>query len=82
MATLKSVLGTIRKELKQKDDLREETHYDMRKATSLSKQAILLIHQKKMKEPRNNSQRQRKYSQNCGTARPSIRRSFTQACSA
>jgi translin len=49
MATLKSVLGTIRKELKQKDDLREETHCDMRKATSLSKQAILLIHQKRMR---------------------------------
>jgi translin len=49
MATLKSVLSTIRKELKQKDDLREETHCDMRKATSLSKQAILLIHQKRMR---------------------------------
>jgi len=31
----------------QKNKIREETHESMRKATSLSKQAILLIHQKK-----------------------------------
>lgn len=34
----------------QKDKIREETHEDMRKATSLSKQAILLVHQKKQAE--------------------------------
>lgn len=50
MPTLKSILGLIRKELKQKDDIREKTHGDMRKVTSLSKQAILLIHQKRMRE--------------------------------
>lgn len=50
MATLKSVLSLIKEELKQKDELREETHNKMRRVTSLSKQAILLIHQKKMKE--------------------------------
>jgi translin len=50
MTTLKSILATIKKELKQKDDLRETVHNEMRKATSLSKQAILLIHQKRMKE--------------------------------
>jgi translin len=50
MATLKSVLSLIKKELKKKDEIREEAHDKMRKATSLSKQAILLIHQKKMKE--------------------------------
>lgn len=50
LPTLKSILGVIRKELKQKDDVREETHGDMRKVTSLSKQAILLIHQKRMRE--------------------------------
>ena len=34
----------------QKNDIREETQESMRKATSLSKQAILLIHQKKYSE--------------------------------
>ena len=34
----------------QKNKIREETHESMRKATSLSKQAILLIHQKKYVE--------------------------------
>jgi translin len=34
----------------QKNEVREETHESMRKATSLSKQAILLIHQKKYAE--------------------------------
>jgi translin len=50
MTALKSILAIIKKELKQKDDLRETVHNEMRKATSLSKQAILLIHQKRMKE--------------------------------
>ena len=34
----------------QKNKIREETHESMRKVTSLSKQAILLIHQKKIDE--------------------------------
>ena len=34
----------------RKTKIREETHESMRKATSLSKQAILLIHQKKYAE--------------------------------
>jgi translin len=37
----------------QKNQIREETHEGMRKATSLSKQAILLIHQKKYGEAQN-----------------------------
>ena len=37
----------------QKNQIREETHESMRKATSLSKQAILLIHQKKYAEAQN-----------------------------
>jgi translin len=41
------VLQEIKNELLQKNNVREETHESMRKATSLSKQAILLIHQKK-----------------------------------
>jgi len=50
MSSLKSVLKEIRKELKEKEKLRENSQKEMRKATSLSKQAILLIHQKKIKE--------------------------------
>ena len=37
----------VKEELIQKDDVRENAQKKMRKATSLSKQAILLMHQKK-----------------------------------
>ena len=47
MSSLETVLQEIKNELMQKNKIREETHESMRKATSLSKQAILLIHQKK-----------------------------------
>jgi translin len=50
MLSLKTLLNKIRKELKEKDRVREKAQKDMRKATSLSKQAILLIHQKKLDE--------------------------------
>ena len=50
MPSLKTLLNKIRKELKEKDRVREKAQKDMRKATSLSKQAILLIHQKKLNE--------------------------------
>jgi translin len=50
MPTLKAVLKEIRKELKEKEKVREEAQKSMRKATSLSKQAILLIHQKRLEE--------------------------------
>jgi translin len=50
LATLKAVLEEVKQELVQKNQIRENTHEDMRKATSLSKQAILLIHQKKYME--------------------------------
>jgi len=46
LATLKAVLEEVKNDLMQKDKIREETHESMRKATSLSTQAILLIHQK------------------------------------
>jgi translin len=49
-ASLKNVLGEVRKELREKEKVRENAQKDMRKATSLSKQAILLIHQKRLKE--------------------------------
>jgi translin len=48
--TLKAVLKEIKKDLKQKDKVRHETHESMRQATSLSKQAILLVHRKKMED--------------------------------
>lgn len=50
MLSLKTLLNKIRKELKEKDRVREKAQKDMRKATSLSKQAILLIHQKRFNE--------------------------------
>jgi translin len=50
MDTLKTVLSEARKELMNKDKVRETTYGDLRKATSLSKQAILLIHQRRLKE--------------------------------
>lgn len=45
--TLKSILKGIKKELTQENSIRENAQKNMRKATSLSKQSILLIHQKK-----------------------------------
>lgn len=50
MATLKAVLEEIKQDLMANNKIREETHEDMRKATSQSKQAILLVHQKKQVE--------------------------------
>ena len=47
---MKTVLNEVRKELMRKDKVREDAHEDMRKTTSLSKQAILRIHQKKFEE--------------------------------
>lgn len=50
MPTLKTVLAAVRQELKRKDVVREKSQKNMRKVTSVSKQAILLIHQKRLKE--------------------------------
>ena len=50
MSLLKTVLKEVKKELMQKDKVRENAQESMRKATSLSKQAILLIHQKRLEE--------------------------------
>jgi translin len=47
LPSLETVIQEVKNELTQKNKIREETHESMRKATSLSKQAILLIHQKK-----------------------------------
>lgn len=50
MPSLKTVLKEIKKELREKEKVRENAQKDMRKAASLSKQAILRIHQKRFKE--------------------------------
>lgn len=50
MNTLKAILKEVRRELTDKDKIRENAQKDMRKATSVSKLAILLIHQKRLKE--------------------------------
>jgi translin len=47
LSALETVLQKIKNDLMQKNDVREKAHESMRKATSLSKQAILLIHQKR-----------------------------------
>ncbi len=50
LAQLENVIGKIKDELVAKNKVREETHESMRKATSLSKQSILLIHQKRLQD--------------------------------
>ena len=50
LSPLKTILKKVKKELIQKDKVRENAQDSMRKATSLSKQAILRIHQKKFEE--------------------------------
>ena len=50
MDTLKTVLLETRKTLLEESDMREKTYSDLRKATSLSKQSILLLHRKRAKE--------------------------------
>jgi len=47
LATLKAILKEVIEQLTQKDGVREKSQQSMRKATSLSKQSILLMHQKK-----------------------------------
>ena len=47
---MKTILREVKKELVQKNKMRENAQESMRKVTSLSKQAILLIHQKRLEE--------------------------------
>ena len=44
---MKTILKEVKEELTQKDSVRENAQQNMRKVTSLSKQSILLMHQKK-----------------------------------
>ncbi len=53
MSLLKSILREVGKELREKEKVRENAQKSMRKATSLSKQAILMIHQKRLEEAEN-----------------------------
>jgi len=46
------VLGKIQKELRDKEEVRERVQGDMRRATRLSKQAILFTHQGRLKDAR------------------------------
>ncbi len=48
--SLEIIIQEVKNELMAKNQIREETHESMRKATSLSKQAILLIHQKRFED--------------------------------
>ncbi len=57
LATLKFILKEVKEDLKQKDVVREKTHQNMRKATSLSKQSIILMHQKKYEKARKSIER-------------------------
>jgi len=50
MDALKTILDKTRKELMHKDKVRQTAYRDLRETTSLSKQAILLIHQKRLRE--------------------------------
>ncbi len=47
---LEDVIQQIKKELMEKNKTREETHEATRKATSLAKQSILLLHQKRLSD--------------------------------
>ncbi|MEM2780824.1 MAG: hypothetical protein QW791_08185 [Candidatus Bathyarchaeia archaeon] len=49
---MKNVLKQIRRELKGKEKIRDKAQADIRKIASVSKQAILFIHQKRLKEVR------------------------------
>jgi translin len=57
---LKTVLKKVKADLTEKDAIREKAHEDMRKATSLSKQAILLIHQKRFEDAKKSVEKAKK----------------------
>lgn len=52
-SSLRNILEEIKRELITKEEMREGAQEKMRKATSLSKQAILLSHQKRLGEAHN-----------------------------
>ncbi len=50
--SLKSILEKIQEELKKKEETKEKVQKDMRKATRLSKQSILFLHQERFEDAR------------------------------
>jgi translin len=50
LSSLENVIQQVKNELTAKNKVREDTHECMRKATSLSKQSILLLHQKRFED--------------------------------
>jgi len=48
--SLKSILNRVQDGLKRREEVREEVQRDMRRATRLSKQAILFVHQERFEE--------------------------------
>jgi len=50
---LKSILEKIQEELRKREGVREEVQKDMRRATRLSKQAILFTHQERFEDAKN-----------------------------
>jgi translin len=50
LSGLKAVIKKVKTDLTKRDEIREKAHESMRKATSLSKQTILLIHQKRFED--------------------------------
>jgi translin len=51
--SLKSILEKIQEELRKREGVREEVQRDMRRATRLSKQAILFTHQERFEDAKN-----------------------------
>jgi len=51
--SLKSILDKIQEELRKREDVREKVQKDMRRATRLSKQAILFTHQERFGDAKN-----------------------------
>jgi translin len=56
---LKTVLKKVKANLTEKDEIRKKAQENMRKATSLSKQAILLIHQKRFEDAKKSLEKAR-----------------------
>jgi translin len=75
LETLKAILNETRKELTREEKLRDSSYRDLRGATSLSKQAILFIHQRRFKQAQKSIEKARRIIskvKNVSTSHPSI----------
>jgi translin len=75
METLKTILNETRKELTREEKVRDSSYRDLRKATSLSKQAILFIHQRRFGQAQKSIEKARKIIskvKNVSSSHPSI----------